>query len=87
MVVGGFGGGMGQKFDTVELLSLDPENHPVPDCLKSLRSFPEAISSAAGAALVDGAPVVCGGYIGSSPSEKCFTYNLAADSWCGKILH
>ncbi len=49
MVVGGFGS-LGPS-RTVELMSLDPANHPVPDCLASLNDFPETVHSAAGASL------------------------------------
>ncbi len=51
MVVGGFDGTA--KLDTVELISLDPVNHPVPDCQKHLGNFPVKLRSAGGAALQD----------------------------------
>ncbi len=52
MVVGGFNGG--GRLDTVELISLDPVNHPVPDCLKQLGNYPEDMFFAGGAALENG---------------------------------
>ena len=44
MVVGGAG-----FLDQVELISLDPENHPVPECLKGLGPYPLEILAASGA--------------------------------------
>lgn len=41
-------GGNNARYD-VELLSLDPVSHPVPDCLMQLNSHPEDINDAAGA--------------------------------------
>ena len=38
MVVGGYDGN--ERLDTVELISLDPVNHPVPDCLRQLGELP-----------------------------------------------
>ncbi len=52
MVVGGYGDN--DWIDDVELISLDPVNHPVPECLRRLRNFPAAISAGGGAALKDG---------------------------------
>ena len=51
MVVGGYVGG---ELDDVELISLDPVNHPVPECLKQLGNFPTSMSSGGGQALKDG---------------------------------
>ncbi len=48
MVVGGSATGF---IDTVELVSLDPDNHPIPECLKSLGPFPVINSHASGAEL------------------------------------
>ena len=50
MLVGGGYAGM----DTVELISLDPENNPVPQCLRHLKPFPKVISFASGATLEKG---------------------------------
>ncbi len=33
---------------TIEMVSLDPVNYPVPDCLRSLNDFPESIKWMAG---------------------------------------
>ena len=52
MVVGGLTGG--DRLDTVELVSLDPQNHPVPECLKSLNPFPTRDFLAFGAELQGG---------------------------------
>ncbi len=51
MVVGGYNQ---NTLNIVELISLDPVNHPVPDCLKQLGNFPVGMHSAGGAALKDG---------------------------------
>ena len=47
MVVGGYNG-LGGYFSDVELVSLDPDNNPVPPCLANLNDFPVEISYAAG---------------------------------------
>ncbi len=53
MVVGGWSGT--DFFDVVDLVSLDPAGHPVPECWKgSVAPFPFAMSSAAGAMLTEG---------------------------------
>ena len=52
MVVGGL---VGDSFlSTVELVSLDPTGHPVPDCLKRRNNFPVLIGGASGASLTNG---------------------------------
>jgi hypothetical protein len=48
MVVGGY------KVDTVELLSPDPLNNPVPECHRQLKRFPKTVYSHAAAALMPG---------------------------------
>ncbi len=50
MVVGGYNI-TEDKLDQVELISLDPENHPVPNCLRNLGPFPLPLSGASGAEL------------------------------------
>ncbi len=45
MVVGGYRQG---SIKTTELISLDPEAHPVPDCMKTLKSYPYPVTSASG---------------------------------------
>ncbi len=52
MVVGGENGG--GYLSTVEVVSLDPEFHPVPDCIKNRNDFPYPIYGASGASLKDG---------------------------------
>ncbi len=49
MVVGG--STSSGSVDQVELVSLDPDNHPVPECLKNLGPFPVEEYLAAGAEL------------------------------------
>ncbi len=51
MVVGGYYSG---RFNTAELISLDPVNHPVPACLKTLAPYPEKINAASGGTLKNG---------------------------------
>ncbi len=48
MVVGGSDYG---QLNEVELVSLDPENHPVPECLRSLAPYPLSVEAASGAEL------------------------------------
>ena len=57
MVVGGLGDPGAVR--TVDLISLDPVNHPVPDCLKKLGDFPERMYGGGGAALKDGKYIAC----------------------------
>ena len=38
----------GSYIDAVELVSLDPDNSPVPPCLTNLNNFPVGINGAAG---------------------------------------
>ncbi len=48
MVVGGWDDA---TLNQVELVSLDPENHPVPECLRELQGYPFAMRAASGAVL------------------------------------
>jgi hypothetical protein len=50
-VVGGY---IYQATDTVELISLDPKNNPVPDRFKNLNKFPVKIFSGGGACFSHG---------------------------------
>ncbi len=52
MVVGGYDSA--DDLDEVELVSLDPISHPVPDCLQRLGNFPRPAVTAGGAVLKDG---------------------------------
>ena len=47
MVIGGYNFDFGDLTD-VELVSLDPDNNPVPPCLINLKKFPVPIQGAAG---------------------------------------
>ena len=40
MVVGGYNYDLGGRLSDVELVSLDPDNNPVPPCLANLNDFP-----------------------------------------------
>ena len=46
MVIGGLNG---SYLDDVELVSIDPELHPVPDCLSQLNPLPALTGASAGA--------------------------------------
>ena len=49
MVVGGVNSNfVGDFLSDVELVSLDPENNPVPPCLANLNTFPVELYGAAG---------------------------------------
>ncbi len=54
MVVGGFLEN-GDPTESVDLVSLDPINHPVPECLRTLRNHIGDYGQAAGAMLKKGA--------------------------------
>ena len=76
-------GGNGACLAEVELVSLDPDNYPVPPCLNNLKDLPIESAGMAGAVDDVGNPFICGGY-STSPSEyldKCFKYDPQADSW------
>ena len=62
MVIGGYRGrGRNPEYDDVELVSLDPDNNPVPPCLANLNNFPVELYGAAGS--VDEGKVKLKGYI------------------------
>ena len=48
MVVGGYNDDFGGYLSDVELVSLDPDNNPVPPCLTNLNDFPLGFAYAAG---------------------------------------
>ena len=48
MVIGGYKYGLGGELSDVELVSLDPDNNPVPPCLANLNDFLFGIQYAAG---------------------------------------
>ena len=48
MVIGGYNSDFGGYLSDVELVSLDPDNNPVPPCLANLNDFPVEIAYAAG---------------------------------------
>jgi hypothetical protein len=54
--VGGYTSSSGYS-SVVEVVSLDPETNPVPNCLEELNSFPTTVYEAAGAVL--GAGKIC----------------------------
>ena len=57
LVVGGRRSGS-QFLNEVDLVSLDPHNYPVPDCLKRRGAFPAAHTEAVGQSLTKG--ILCG---------------------------
>ena len=54
MLIGGYDPDSVNNHDEVELISLDPENHPVPECLRVRNRFRDDQRDPPGAALVDG---------------------------------
>ena len=60
MVIGGYNFDLGGTLSDVELVSLDPDNNPVPPCLANLNDFQVKINGAAGS--VDEGKVKCKGY-------------------------
>ena len=48
MVIGGYNYDLGGELSNVELVSLDPDNNPVPPCLANLNDFLFGIQYAAG---------------------------------------
>ncbi len=75
-------GGGDPQTDLVELISLDPERVPVPECLKQLSPFPTSIKGAAGGSILpDGHPLICGGKQGLEISNRCFKYSPWNDTW------
>ena len=76
MSVGGYNG---DYVDTVDLISLNPVNYPVPQCLRTRNPFVRTVGSASGAALIGRKiPHVCGG---DGISEYCYEYDSMSDSW------
>ena len=67
----------------VELVSLDPDNYPVPPCLYNLTELPIASHGMAGAVDEDGNPFVCGGrsYPSEASFDQCYKYDPQTDSW------
>ncbi len=90
MVVGG-GTENRDEADTVELISLDPADHPVPSCLRNLSAFPVPLTAAAGGSFLTpagasdegnpGEPVVCGGYGTGERLLSCYKYKPSVDRW------
>jgi hypothetical protein len=78
MVVEGIGA---QDYD-VEIITLDPVNNPVPQCIgsSSALKFPVSVYDAGGAA-INSIPTVCGGYQDNKISDVCFQYNYQNSSW------
>ena len=81
-------GGLEFNPTPVELVSLDPDNHPVPSCLGNLTDFPIfGLRCSAGAVDEEGNPFICGGqtrYNNDSPTEfyeQCYKYYPKTDSW------
>ena len=83
LVVGGFQ--YPDSLTDVELVTLDPDNFPVPPCLTNLKELPFASFGMAGAVDEDGNPFICGGARYDQPEDEiydqCYRYDLQADSW------
>ena len=76
------GGYTVSAIDDVELVSLDPDNNPVPSCLDNLKYIPVSIYAAAGSLDEDGLPFFCGGAFDDySASDLCYKYYPQIDSW------
>ena len=71
----------GETLAEVELVSLDPDNHPVPPCLTSLQELPAASHAVAGAVDEDGNPFICGGKFEDGYSDMCYKYDPQTNSW------
>lgn len=81
LVIGGYNG---TNLAEVELVSLDPDNYPVPPCLDNLKELPVARYAAAGALDEYGNPFLCGGVTFQSYQiiyNECFKYDPQRDSW------
>jgi len=81
MVVGGYNDDFGGYLSDVELVSLDPDNNPVPPCLTNLNDFPLGFAYAAGSVDEDGLPFICGGYNYPDYFDTCYGYMPTSDSW------
>ena len=84
LVIGGISSGSTNLVE-VELVTLDPENNPVPPCLGNLRELPVGRYAAAGAVDEEGNPFICGGnfFDGSEIvyNDECYKYDTQRDSW------
>ena len=81
MLVGGFDrawGGEDLPSPTVEVISLDPTNHPLPDCLRSRNPLNIRTGGGAGGVLFGEVPHVCGGSLNGG---ACLSYNRYYDTW------
>ena len=81
-------GGREYEPTPVELVSLDPDNHPVPSCLENLNNFTvPGLWASAGAVDQEGIPFICGGGQNRGFEEdpeyfdECYKYVPEADSW------
>ena len=67
------------------MVTLDPDNYPVPPCLENLQALPVELYAAAGAVDEAGNPFICGGIFyttsGRIPQDKCYKYDPQRDSW------
>ena len=67
------------------MVTLDPDNYPVPPCLENLQALPVELYAAAGAVDEAGNPFICGGIIyttsGRISQDKCYKYDAQRDSW------
>ena len=83
LVIGGYDGTT--QLAEAELVTLDPDNNPVPPCLDSLQDFPVGLYAAAGAVDEAGNPFICGGIFlnpsGREQYDQCYKYDPQRDSW------
>ena len=80
-------GGREYEPTPVELVSLDPDNHPVPSCLENLNNFTiPGLWASAGAVDLEGIPFICSGGQNKWPEDpeyydECYKYVPGTDSW------
>ncbi len=68
----------------VDVVSLFPEEFPVPDCMKNISDLPRGIHGAAAAVVPpDSRPLLCGGFdeLHQTESDACFVYDYASNTW------
>ena len=78
--------------DNVDVISLDPEGHPVPPCLRSRKPYPHKVRAAVGASVYgeERDPLVCGGELfPGGATSLCYAYDAANDTWDlkSKMIH
>ncbi len=68
----------------VDLISLDPDHHPVPKCLRIRRQYPDRVRAAIGASVFGKGrdPIVCGGVVSwDYRTDQCYLYSPEKNAW------